>query len=612
MTSRWTAIVIGFLLAALVLSSPYVDLRHLTAASYEGDSRLLIWTLAWDAHALLTGAPLLDANMFHPEREALAWAEHHLGVALFALPVYAATGNPVLSYWIVWLLAFPLNALAMSVLAFRITRDHVAAFAAGLVYAFCFFRMHHAHGHLQLLWTWALPLVPLALERWVARPSMARALVAAALVLLQALAGWYLAVLVALLSLVTIVFLLKARRVPLPQLLGGGLVAAIAAMPLLWLARPYTRLAAGSADEAAANAADLAAYLVPPENSWLGPVAAALGLTPRWIWGEQTLYVGGVTLAMAMIGILSWRRRDPLTAAVLVTGLAALLLSFGPRGGWSPFDALSVVPGMELFRAPARFALLVMFAMAVLVAIGTAHLSRRLGRAAIPVLTVLALLGLSESYVVGFPGGKPQPTPIPPVYQRLRTMMPAAVFSLPTYRGKPDAFRQSNYLLFSTAHWFPIVNGAGRQEPPGHGERVAAFSRFPHPDAIDRLREYGVKYVVLHTGQASELREAVARAQDAQGVSLLGEYDGDYLYEINATPPAGNAPPLDQVWRPSPDLIDRDASPQKMAKTDEDEPCDRQRTGRWQTGEEGRSTGAKRGPTDTGLHRGDGDRDCRH
>jgi hypothetical protein len=549
MTSRWTAIAIGFLVATLVLSAPFVDLRHLSEASYEGDSRLIIWTLAWDAHAVLSGASLFDANMFHPERQALTWAEHHLGVALFALPAYAVTGNPVLSYWTVWLLAFPLNALAMSALAFRITRDHAAAFAAGLVYGFCFFRMHHAHGHLQLLWTWALPLVPLALERWVERPSISRALLAAGLVLIQALAGWYLAILVILLSTVTILFLLRARRVPLPSLLAGVVVAAVAALPLLWLARPYTLLAAGNAGEAAANAADVAAYLVPPENTWLGPVATALGLSPRWIWGEQTLYIGGVTLAIAMIGILSWRRRDPVSVAVLVTGLAGLLLSFGPRGGWSPFDAFTLLPGMDLFRAPARFALLVMLAMAVLVAIGTSDLRRRLGRAAIPLLTVLALIGLSESYVIGFPGGKPRPSPIPAAYQRLRTLPPAPVFSLPTYRGRPDAFRQSDYLLFSTAHWFPIVNGAGRQEPPAHAERVEAFSRFPHPEAIERLREHGVKYVVLHTGRASELRDAVRQAQTAAGLSLLGQYDDDFLYEVIPSTTAGNAPPIEKTSR---------------------------------------------------------------
>src|SRR6187431_3336602 len=128
----------GFALVTLVMASPFVDYRHLTDASYEGDSRLLIWTLAWDSHAWLTGSPLFDANMFYPADEALAWAEHHVGIALFAAPIYAVTGNPVLAYWFVWLIAFPLNALAMQALAYRVTGDRVAAFGAGLVYAFCF------------------------------------------------------------------------------------------------------------------------------------------------------------------------------------------------------------------------------------------------------------------------------------------------------------------------------------------------------------------------------------------------------------------------------------------------------------------------------------------
>ena len=126
----------GFAVATLVMASPLIDYRHLADASYEGDSRLLIWTLAWDSHAILTASPLFDANMFHPASESLAWAEHHIGIALFAMPTYAVSGNPVLAYWLVWLMAFPLNALAIQALAYRVTGDRIAAFAAGLVYAF--------------------------------------------------------------------------------------------------------------------------------------------------------------------------------------------------------------------------------------------------------------------------------------------------------------------------------------------------------------------------------------------------------------------------------------------------------------------------------------------
>ena len=59
--------------------------------------------------------------------------------------MYAVTTNPVVAYWTVWFLSFPLNALAMHALTWRLTRDHLAATIGGLVYGFCFFRMHHGH-----------------------------------------------------------------------------------------------------------------------------------------------------------------------------------------------------------------------------------------------------------------------------------------------------------------------------------------------------------------------------------------------------------------------------------------------------------------------------------
>ena len=238
-TGLWFGIV------TLIMAAPFVDYSRLKTASYEGDSRLLIWTLAWDAHALLTWSPLFDANIFYPAKQALAWAEHHIGIAVFSLPIYAATRNPVLAYWVVWLIAFPLNALAMQALAYRVTRDRVAAFGAGLVYAFCFFRMHHAHGHLQLLWTWALPLVPLALERWAERPSFWRAAIVAILVVLQALAGWYLAVFVALLSLAVAAFCLWSRRITQSHAVTGATAFMVSLIPLLWFAAPYIRIRAG-------------------------------------------------------------------------------------------------------------------------------------------------------------------------------------------------------------------------------------------------------------------------------------------------------------------------------------------------------------------------------
>ena len=532
---RIAALGAAYAAITLLVVSPLVDFRNLQAASYEGDARLLIWTLAWDAHAVLTGASLFDANIFHPEPRALSYAEHHIGIGVFAAPLYAVTANPILTYWVLWLLAFPLNGLAMYALARHVTRDEVAAFVAGCVYAFCFFRMHHAHGHIQLLWTWMLPLVPVAADAWLERPTAARATAVTALVLAAALTTWYLAVFAGLLALVCLACMVPGRPIGRGHILQALVAGAVAALVLGWFARPYLGLTPGPIVEAAANAADLRSYLVPPANTWPGQVLARYtSIETRWIWGEQTLYVGVAVLVLCATGIRFLvgavnGREARIAAAVLVTGSVAMALSFGPTPtGLSPFDLVVRIPGLGLLRAPARFALLVMMAAALLAACGVTWARRRFAvRGSMAVATLLVLFFV-ESFVVGFPAGKPPRVDVPAVYRVLARLPRAAVLSLPTYRGTPEAFRESDYLLFSTVHWQPIVNGFGRQEPPEHGARMEVLAAFPAPESIALMRDLGIRYVVLHTRRASEL---AARAEGA-AVRLVLSADGDFLFEV--------------------------------------------------------------------------------
>ena len=286
--------------------------------------------------------------------------------------------------------------------------------------------------------------------------------------------------------------------------------------------------------EAAGNSADVAAYLVPPQNTWVGQwVGAHTSLTPRWIWGEQTVHVGITTLAFALVGLWSWRhKREPISAAVLVAGGIALALSFGPHNGFSPYDLLVSLPAMSLVRAPARFALVVMLGIALLVGIGLAQFRRRLGTRAPALLVPLAVVGLSESYVIDFPGGKPPEMRTPVIYELLSSLPPGPVLSLPTYAGSREAFRESDYLLFSTVHWRPIVNGFGRQDPPGHGAIMKIAAAFPDSESLVELCEVGLRYVVIHTGRASELRDVARRAQQAESVTLIEQLGDDYLFRI--------------------------------------------------------------------------------
>src|ERR671912_728295 len=123
-----------------------------------GDSLLNMWILAWDCEQLLAilrgdlsrAAAFFDANIFHPAPLTLAYSEHLLPQALQVLPIYAITKNPILCYNLLFLSTIVLSALGTFLLVRELTGNAVAAFVAGLLFAFAPYRLAQST-HLQVL-----------------------------------------------------------------------------------------------------------------------------------------------------------------------------------------------------------------------------------------------------------------------------------------------------------------------------------------------------------------------------------------------------------------------------------------------------------------------------
>lgn len=542
---RSAGLALAYLAITIVMVSQLVNYSAFGTASYPGDARLIIWTLAWDNHALLERLPLFDANIYYPAERSLAYNEHLFGVSLFSLPIYALTGNPVLAYNVLWLLSFVLNGLAMHALLHRYTRSHPAAFAGALVFTFSYYKMLHAHGHLHLVWTWLLPLSVLLLHRWNDRPSVARLGWWALSVLLQALTSWYLAVLVAMVNAAVLLALATGWRRDWWRRLAHLAAAAFLVGACLWpFAREYRHLPSASTGESARYSADAAGYLVPPEHTWLGRLwLQRIGPGPRWIWGENTIYIGWTALSLALAGIVfGFRARPGVTGFYLLLVLAGVAFSFGPStggsgDGWRPFDWLGVVPGLAAFRAPARFAVIVLFGLSVLVAGAVAAAYARRPRATAIAGAIVLPMMLSEWYVLGFPLGKPQPYTTPLIYQTPELATARALVSLPEYRGTPQWPLGSDYLFHSMTHWRPIVNGYGRAEPPNHPHVISHMMAFPGPNNARTMRRLGVEYVVFHGGRfgpgATEIVHEAFRIGEYDLVARIGS---DYLFRVKPPP----------------------------------------------------------------------------
>jgi hypothetical protein len=546
--ARFAAFGAVYLVACRIMLAPIVNFAGLRTASFAGDARAFIWVLAWDNHVVLDHVPsLFNANKLFPLPNALAYGEHLFGISLFTLPLYAATRNPVLAYNVVWILAYVLTAAAVHLLAWRFTHDHLAAMTAAMAFTFCFFRMHHGHGHLNLIWCFWIPLSFVAMDRWVERPTWTRLLVWTAIIVLQALAAWYQAVLIVVADAVFLVWLfaVERRTLPLSRVLLHGLAGALAAFVVVWpFARYYFILHSEPPSYASRASADLVGWFVPPENTWLGQWLLAHHVKgPRWIWGETTVYLGWITLGLASAGaVISMRSRDALARRArffIVLGAIAGVLAVGPSAGeaasgsfgWSPFGLLAHVPGLSLFRIPARYTELLNLALAVLAAMACAAAHRRFGRAGRALTIALTVLLLAEFYVVKFPGGEPQPFPVPAVYKYIATLPSGAVLSLPDYARTDLWFQEADYQYFSTAHWHPAVNGDAREFPPQFVDVAERMKRFPDPDAAATMRATGVKYVVLHAGQRGA-EHLLAPAEASADFQLLVRFDRDYLFEV--------------------------------------------------------------------------------
>jgi hypothetical protein len=152
-----------FLLITGVLGRDVLANLGSTIANDAGDPLLTAAILKWNA----THLPFTDAwyqfPIFFPTRDTLTFSEHLLGLSVIASPIYWLTQDTVVTYNIVLLLTFPLCAMAMYALVFRLTGSVAGAFVAGLAFAFAPYRISQLP-HIQMLATFWAPLALLGLH----------------------------------------------------------------------------------------------------------------------------------------------------------------------------------------------------------------------------------------------------------------------------------------------------------------------------------------------------------------------------------------------------------------------------------------------------------------
>jgi hypothetical protein len=113
------------------------------------------------------------------------------------------------------------------------------------------------------------------------------------------------------------------------------------------------------------------------------------------------------------------------------------------------------------------------------------------------------------------------------------------VAEFPFFYRVEDFHRHSRYMLASTAHWQPLVNGYSDYIPQDFVESVVPLSSFPNPEGFDILRARRARYVIFHLNLYNwQSREAVlSRIAAYQRYLRPLAQDGDvWLFEITEWP----------------------------------------------------------------------------
>lgn len=69
---------------------------------------------------------------------------------------------------------------------------------------------------------------------------------------------------------------------------------------------------------------------------------------------------------------------------------------------------------------------------------------------------------------------------------------------MPFFFPEVGLFQHTKYMLASTSHWMPLVNGYSDYIPADFYENVEVLKFFPRRDAFKLLEPNKVRYAVIH------------------------------------------------------------------------------------------------------------------
>jgi len=187
------------------------------------------------------------------------------------------------------------------------------------------------------------------------------------------------------------------------------------------------------------------------------------------------------------------------------------------------------IPLFQAVRVLAHLGQVVLLMIAVLAGFGVASLQQSWRYARSWPLVAVTIMVLVNGEALRAPVGYTWFEGIPAIYDVLAREPDAVIVEVP-FPMPQQWFLNTPYMVNSTRHWRPLLNGYSGFRPSSYYQSYEAMRAFPSDQSLITLHERGVTHIVIHQ-RAFEEGLGEARFKELEQVPALQQVarDGDIV-----------------------------------------------------------------------------------
>jgi len=482
-----------------------------------------------------------------------------------------ATKSPLITYNILILFSFISAAVLTFIISFRITKNYLASFIAGLLFSFSPYHLRHAQNHLEIAQIEIIPFYFLYLYEFIKNSSRKKATVTGIALAIATLTVNYYGFFLGILTLVYILYDLIIKRFnPIKKQIINYTILFVTALAIIAGCNinyikiasqnknldEYTWKALGKTDlDYVSYAAKPWFYILPDiENPMLGNFSKNIlikisqntpyYLTREFTANEHSLYIGIIPVILT---ILALTLKSKTTKKFILFALVFVVISFPPY--IFIFMKKIVLPSFVLmetfpmFRVYARSGLITLFMVSLTASIGVSILTNNLKKKLrnLVITLIIGTLSLVELYTVS---KYERLLPLPPEYTSKQVKEAKIVLESPKLEDHTTTFYQIYhqkpvYFVRTEGHLEIDVNDVKTQLARSETNIPLIFrGDFQQIYFEHKINEKGLDLQNPNTGNISITKELERTNKSvglikSEGLKEVFHYNETYLFEKN-------------------------------------------------------------------------------